>query len=108
EQPVKNPAATAAEDFAEDVERVVEPAAGGLAAARPERRVAELVVGGAFLRVGEDLIGFAEFLEAFLGGMVALVFVGMIFDGQFAVGLFELLVGSVAGQAEHLVVIAFG
>ena len=48
------PPAAAAEDFAENIERIVEPAAAAAAAgalARVKGRVAVLVVGGAFLRV---------------------------------------------------------
>ncbi len=100
-----------AEGFAEDVEGVVEAAAAGAAAgagAGVEGGVSVLVVGGAFLGVADGFVGFAEFLEFFLGGLVAGVFVGVVFDGEFAVGLFDVVVGGVAGDAEDFVVIPFG
>ena len=36
-----------------------------------------LVVSGALLRIAQDFVGFAQFLETFLGGFVARVFIGM-------------------------------
>ena len=66
------------------------------------------VVGGAFFGIGENLIGLANFLKFFLGFFIALMFVGMMLDGKFAVGLFNFLRGDCAANAEHLVVISFG
>ena len=67
-----------------------------------------MVVGGAFLRVADRFVGFAEFLEFLLGGFVARVFIRVIFYREFAVGLFDVLVGGLAGDAEHFVVIPLG
>ena len=110
EEAFKN-AAAAAEDLAENVERIVKAAAE--AAARParariERGVAVLVVGGAFLRIAQRLVSLAEFLEFFLGGLVARIFVRMKFHGQLAVGLLDFLVVGLAADAEDFVIIAFG
>ncbi len=70
--------------------------------------MAVAVVGWAFLGIGENLIGFADFLKLFLGFFIALMFVGMMLDGEFAVGLFNFLGGDSAANAEHFVVIFFG
>ena len=84
--------------------------AAGAAGARAgiKRRVAVLIVGRAFLRVAQGLVGLADFLEFFLGGFVARIFVRMKFDGQLAVSLFDFLVAGVAADAEHFVIIALG
>jgi hypothetical protein len=66
------------------------------------------IVGGAFLGIGENLIGFPNFLKLFFGFFIALMFVGMMLDGEFAVSLFNFLGGDSAANAEHFVVILFG
>jgi hypothetical protein len=70
--------------------------------------MAVAVVGWAFLGIGENLIGFADFLKLFLGFFIALMFVGMMLDGEFAVSLFNFLGGDSAANAEHFVIIFFG
>jgi hypothetical protein len=70
--------------------------------------MAVTVVGWAFLGIGENLIGFADFLKLFLGFFIALMFVGMMLDGEFSVSLFNFLGGDSAANAEHFVVIFFG
>ena len=66
------------------------------------------VVGGAFLGIGENLIGFPDFLKFFLGFFIALMLVGMMLDGEFSVSLFNFLGGDSAANAEHFVIIFFG
>jgi len=70
--------------------------------------MAVAVVGWAFLGIGEDLIGFADFFEFFLGFFIALMFVGMMLDGEFSVSLFNFLGGDSAANAKNFVVIFFG
>ena len=55
--------AAAAEYLAEDLERVVEGAAAISAGPAVERGVAVLVIKGPLLRVAQDFVGLAEFLE---------------------------------------------
>ena len=106
----KNAAARrAAEHFAKNVEWIMK--AAGIAAgavARIERRVAVLVVGGAFLRVAQDLVSLAKFLEFFLCRVVARIFVRMMFHGQLAVSFFDLLKRDFAADFQDFVIIAFG
>src|ERR1043165_5606121 len=71
-------------------------------------RMAVLIVGGARLGIGKDFVSVAEFLELFLGGLVTGIFVGMEFDREFAVGLFDFLVTGIAANPQHLVIIALG
>jgi hypothetical protein len=66
------------------------------------------IVGGAFLGIGENLIGLPNFLKFFLGFLIALMFIGMMLDGEFAVSLFNFLGGDGAANAKHFVVIFFG
>ena len=111
---LEDAAAHAAEDLAKNIERIVKaaPLLAGRSrsgtAARGERRVAILIVGSAFLRVGKHLVGFAEFLELFLRSLVAGVFVRVIFDGQLAVGLLDVLDAGIVRDAQHFVVIVEG
>src|SRR6266511_620412 len=48
-----------AENFPKNLKRIVETAATETSAARGERRVAEAIVGGAFVRIHEDIVRFA-------------------------------------------------
>ena len=75
EETFKNASARrAAENLAEDFERIMkaagtaEPAAGP--GTRIECRVAVLIVSRASLRITQCLVGLADFLESFLGGFV--------------------------------------
>ena len=66
----------------------------------------ELVIGGAFLSVREHFVGFLGFLEVGFGLGVVGVAIRMVFHGQLAVGLFQLIVGRIAVDAERFVVVA--
>jgi hypothetical protein len=70
--------------------------------------MAVAIVGGALLGIREDFISLADFFEFFLGFFIALMFVGMMLDCEFAVSLFNFLGGDSAANAEHFVVIFFG
>ena len=73
-----------------------------------EGGVAELVVGGALLRVLQDLVGLVQLLEADLGALVAGIAVGVKLLGEPPVGGFELLLARAPGEPECLVVVALG
>ena len=55
-----------------------------------ERGVAELVVEAAFLVVGEDLVRLVHLFELRLGGVVALVAVGVVLQRELLVGAAKL------------------
>src|SRR5690606_15864614 len=103
--------AAGVEDFAEDVEGIVESTAASAGAARTgaagllEGGVTVAVVGGPFLRVLEDFVGLGDFFEHLLGLLVTGVFVRVILDGLLAVGFFELVFGRAFLDAEQFVVI---
>ena len=105
--------ATAAEHLAEDVAevktlRAAETAKAfktALAAAGFKGAVAELVVGGFFLRVGQNIVGFLDFFEFFFGRRVAGIAVGMVFHRQLAVGFFDFVGAGGAGNAERFVIV---
>ena len=102
--------AAAAEELAEQVAEDLLEAAGGEAAeaaALLEGGVAEAVVLGATLGVGEHLVGLRGFLELLLGGRVARIAVGVMLEGDLAVGLLDLLRVGAAIDAEHFVIVAF-
>ena len=99
------PPAAPPKDFAEDIERIVEPAA---AAALGKGGVTVAIVGGAFLFVHQDVVGFAEFLEFLFRVRVVGIFVGMKLDRELAIGALDLLAGRIALDAQDFVVIALG
>jgi len=83
----------AAEDVAELAEDVlhVHPAEPGTAARSPAQAiVTEAVVLGALLVVLEHFIGLCGLLELFFRRCVARVFIRVILEGQFAVGLLDI------------------
>lgn len=67
--------------------------------------VTKLVILTLFLRVREDSVGFRYFLEAVLGLFVVGVFIRVVFQGQFAVGLFDLIGGRVFSDTEVCIVV---
>ena len=103
--------AAAPEDAAEQVGEVdavlvegarVEPAAGcGTAHAG----LAQEVVLLALLRIGEDLVGLRDLLEALLGSRIVRVLVGVRLAHELAIGLLDLVGARVAGDAERLVMV---
>ena len=83
----------------------MEPAA---AAALGKGGVAVAIVGGAFLFVHQDVVGFAELLEFLFRVRVVRIFVGMKFDRELAIGALDLVAGRIAFDAQDFVVIALG
>ena len=69
---------TAAEDFPEDLKRIVEATGSITTCAAIEGGVAVRVVEGALLWVAHDFIRLAEFLELFLRRLVARVLIRMV------------------------------
>ena len=70
-------------------------------------RMAELVVAGALLLVGQHLVGLVGLLEFGLGGLVAGVQIRVVLLGLFPVGLLDLLVRGALGHAEDFIIISF-
>ena len=66
------------------------------------------IVGGAFLFVHQDVVGFAELLEFLFRVRVVRIFIGMKFDRELAIGALDLIAGRVAFDAQDFVVIALG
>ena len=65
------------------------------------------VIGGAFLRVPENVVGLGYLTESGLGLGVPRVFVRVMLDGELAVRAFDLLKLDGAGDFQHFVVIPF-
>jgi hypothetical protein len=68
--------------------------------------VAELVVGGALLRVAQHLVGLLRLLEVLLGLRVVRIAVRVPLHGEAPVGLLQVLLAGVAVDAQHFVVVA--
>ena len=109
-------AALLPEDLAEDVaERIGESAeAFRPRAARriaAERRIhagmSELVVRRALAGVRQNFVRLLRFLEFRFGALVVRIAIRMVLHRELAIGLLELVVGRVALDAEHRVVVAF-
>ncbi len=67
----------------------------------------ELVVGGAFLCIGEHRVGFGQFLEFVFGLLVTGIFIGMILNGQATIRLFNFGIARVTVDFEYFVIITF-
>jgi len=65
-----------------------------------------LIISGTFLAIGKNLVSLLAFLEFFLRPRIVRVAVGVMLHGQLAVGLLDLVVGSVAVDAENFIKIA--
>jgi hypothetical protein len=92
-----------AEDVFEAVEdRRVEASAG---AGAGDAGVAEAVVEGALLAVGEDGVRFGGLLELLLGGLVARIAIRVVFHRQLAIRALDLAVGRAPRYAEDFVVV---
>src|SRR5579883_2050922 len=65
------------------------------------------ILGGAFLRVCQDLIRLAAFLELLLRVLVSRIAVGMVLHGELAVGSLQHLLGGRARNAQNFVIISF-
>ena len=55
--------------------------------------------------VAEDFVGFADILELLLGGLIAGVYVRMVFPGELAVGRLDLLVLGRPANPQYLIVV---
>jgi hypothetical protein len=103
--------ATPAEDLVERCRRKASEKPPAPAAPMPacgiDTGVTVLVVGRTLLRVGEDLVGFLDFLEVLLGLGIVRIAVRMVLHRQLAVGLLDFFIGCVAIDAENVVKVAF-
>ena len=96
---------SAAEDFAENVERIVEAAAE--TATLLKGSVTKAIVGGALVRIHQDVIGLAQLLEFLFGVRIVRVLVRMKLNRELAIGAFGLVFRRTAADSENFVVIAF-
>ena len=84
-------ASTASEEAVENIERI--KASTSTAKAAHARIVeAELVVTLTLLWVAEHLVGLSALLEFLLGGLVARILVGVIFDSELTIGSLDFIV----------------
>src|SRR6185436_2221112 len=80
----------------------------GAAAVAIEGGVAELVVGGALLRVAQRLIGLVQLLELRLGTLVAGIAVGVAVLGEPSERRLDVLLARPPGEPQYVVVVALG
>ena len=68
--------------------------------------MAELVIACLLVGVAEYAVCLCRLLELFLGFLVARVLVGVILDGQLAVGLLYVVCRCVPADTQHFIVIS--
>ena len=95
-----------AEERLEDVRHRAERLEVRRVPAAAQALVAVAVIGRAPLGIGQHLVGLGRLLELVLGLGVVAVDVGVQLARQAAERLLDLGVAGVAGDAEHLVVVA--
>ena len=85
------------EEIAEDIAEIRESfrVVAGRASGALHAGVAEAIVSGAFLRIAQDAIRLARFLEFFLGVGIVRIAVGMVSLGEFAVSAFDFLIAGI-------------
>jgi hypothetical protein len=86
------------EEIAEDVAEI-RHSGEGIAVAVSYTRDAGMpvaVIGGSLLRIGEDLVGFAALFEFLFRFRIVRIAIRVVLHGEFAIGGFQLLVGSAA------------
>jgi hypothetical protein len=96
---------SSAEDFPENIERIMETSTAS-GTALSESGVPEAIVSRALIGIDQDVIGFAEFLKFFLRVRIVRIFVRMKFHGELAIGALHLFLGSATLHREDFVVIA--
>ena len=69
--------------------------------------MAEAIVGGALIAVGEHAVGLGRFLERLFRRLVARIAVRVVLQRQLAIGTLQLRLGGRLGDAEDFVVVAF-
>src|SRR5205823_714316 len=70
--------------------------------------VSVAVVGGALLWIAQDAISFGRFLEFLLGMFIARIAVGMMRQGELAVGRLEHRFIAVPDYTEDFIIVSFG
>ena len=65
--------------------------------------MAEAVVSGLFVRIGKHLVGLSQLLELLFRGRIVRIAVRVVLQGQLAVGLLDLIISGVLGNAQDLV-----
>ena len=105
-------AEAAAEEAAEDVPQITEVEAAEAAALTGAivgigAGKAKLVIAGLLLRVGQDLVGLVDLLEALLAFFIARMQVRVVGLGQLAVGFFDFVLGCPLFDTEHFIIISF-
>jgi len=96
-----------AEEVAEDFAEVLHYVGVKTAGATVDAGVAETVVGGTFVGVGQDGVGLAAFLEFFFCVGIIGIAIRMELQRQLAIGALDFLLAGFAGNPEYFVVVAF-
>lgn len=96
------------EEISKNVIEILERARIEAARARaPDSRVAEAIIGSAFVRVCQNSVGLAALLELLFSVGIIWIAVRVILQRQFAVGAPQFLLTGLAGNSKYFVVIAF-
>jgi hypothetical protein len=96
-----------AEEVAKNVVEIVEDGLVESSGIGAYAGVAEAVIGGALVAVGQDRISLRGFLEFLFRPGVIGIAVGMVLHGELAVGALDFLFTGAALHSENFVIIAF-
>ena len=105
-------AAALAKDLAENIERIVKSAAGTGTTSRGwaallKRGMTVAIISSALLRILQRLVSLGNFLEIFLGLLVARILVRVKLHGLLAIGFLQFFLGDGLRYSEQFVIIFF-
>src|SRR5215472_11244582 len=100
---------TEPEELAENIAEILKY--GGVKAdaraCAPDSSMSEAIVQAALLRIRQDRVGFAAFLESFFRVWVVGIAVGVVLQCQLAIGTLDLQLAGAALDAQDFVIISF-
>src|SRR5690606_28853535 len=103
-------ATSSAEKVGEHVLEVVEdiPHSGSreIEAIAPESRVTEAIVGRPLFSVGQHTVRFSGFFKAHFRSSIALVAVGMVLQGELAIGAADVVLACLSAHLQYFVIVA--
>jgi len=70
--------------------------------------MAELIIQAALLHIAEYFVRLSRLFEPLLSLFVTRISIRVVLQGEFSIGLFDLVVGCRLGHTKDLVIIAFG
>ena len=98
-----------AEQISEHVAELGKNVLGAVERSAAHARIggAESVIVGTACGIAENVVGFRGFLEFLFGLGIVRIMIGMVLERQLSVGVLDLVVRSIPGDAKNFVIVAF-